>query len=254
MSWNIKEIHGIVIVTMTSNPVNMQNPAFFSDLNETFDVIENDYAHQPVVLTGSGRTFSAGIDFEYSFKLFERGDADEIRNWYADFRDSMLRVMKHPSLTIAALNGHAFAGGLILALACDERIAGPAATRFALNEVLIGIPMPMAYNELIAHRVGVRAATDAILTGREFGRDEAIRLGFLTAECHEEDVVEQAITRARMQNPDTAAAYAHTKTLLQRPLHDRIERLADDNETIGVITSPESVRAQRKALEALKRS
>lgn len=252
MSWNLKRVDNVVVVTMNSNPVNKQNPDFFRDLNEAFDIIDEKHEGQPVVLTGEGKTFSAGIDFEYSFSLFERGDKDEITEWYMDFRDAMLRVFQHPSLTVAALNGHAFAGGLILALGCDVRIAAPQATRFALNEVPIGIPMPMAYNELIRFRVGVKTATEAILTGKEYDLDEACECGFVNSVAAEGELLSTAIARARLQRKETVRVYAHTKELLQRPVIETIKRLADDAETIAVISSPEALLAQKAALKALK--
>jgi enoyl-CoA hydratase len=254
MSWNIEPVGEVVVVSMTSNPVNMQNPAYFKDLNDAFDIIDGQYSLQPIVLTGTGNIFSAGIDFNFSFAMFERRNQQEIAEWYTDFRDSIMRVFCHPSLTIAAVNGHAFAGGLLLALACDARIAAPSATRFALNEVPIGIPMPMAYNELVNYRVGSAVAFEAIMTGKEYNLTQAHELGMIHSISGGDDLLQQAIAKAQSQTPETRIAYSHTKELLLRPILDRIHRLANDEATIAVISSPDSVKAQKKALHALKQS
>jgi hypothetical protein len=65
----------------------------------------------------------------------------------------------YPPPTVAAINGHAYAGGLITALGCDYRVASEGALQFSLNEVPIGLPMPAVYCEIIKHAVGPRAAS-----------------------------------------------------------------------------------------------
>jgi enoyl-CoA hydratase/carnithine racemase len=70
---------------------------------------------------------------------------------------------------VAAINGHAYAGGLITALGCDQRIASEGALQFSLNEVPIGIPMPAVYCEIIKYAIGPRAASEPI-PSRQFLR------------------------------------------------------------------------------------
>ena len=156
MSWNIEPRGEAVIVTMRSNPVNKMNPEFFDDLHEALDRVERDHPRKSMVLTAEGATFSAGLDFEDVFPRFARADPDEITAWFAYFRKSILRMFELPRRTVAALNGSAFAGGLILAFCCDHRIAAGGRARFTLNEVAIGIPMPGVYVEIVRHAVGTR--------------------------------------------------------------------------------------------------
>ncbi len=120
---------GAVIVTMRSNPVNRMNPEFFADLHAAFDEVERDHPALPVVLTAEGKTFSAGLDFEDVFPRFARNDMDELQAWFAEFRGSLLRVFALPRRTVAAINGNTFAGGLILAVACDVRVGAEGRAR-----------------------------------------------------------------------------------------------------------------------------
>ena len=69
MSWTIERRGRVAVVTMTTNPVNAQNRAFFADLHEAFDRLERDHAESPVVLTGTGARFSAGLDLGEHFPL-----------------------------------------------------------------------------------------------------------------------------------------------------------------------------------------
>jgi enoyl-CoA hydratase/carnithine racemase len=113
-----------------------------------------DFNPHPVVLTGQGDVFSAGIDFQYSFDIFASGDLDKIREWYRNYRATNLLIFQYPGPTVAAINGHAISGGLITALDYDFRVAARKSAKFGLNEVPIGIPMPAAYVDIIKYALG----------------------------------------------------------------------------------------------------
>jgi enoyl-CoA hydratase len=157
MPWTIERGHDhVAVVTMNTNKVNAQNPAFFDDLRAAFDRLEAGFKDCAVVLTGTGVAFSAGLDFDYHFPLFARQSLPGIDAWFEAYRASNLRLFTYPRPTVAAINGHAYAGGPITALGCDHRIASEGALQFSLNEVSIGIPMPAVYCEIIKQR-SVRA-------------------------------------------------------------------------------------------------
>ncbi|MGW3483980.1 enoyl-CoA hydratase-related protein, partial [Rhodococcus indonesiensis] len=83
MSWDIERRGRVAVVTMNTNPVNAQNRAFFADLHEAFDRLEHDHPDAPVVLTGVGARFSAGLDLSEHFRLFA-GDTDTVADWFQD--------------------------------------------------------------------------------------------------------------------------------------------------------------------------
>ena len=119
MSWEIERTGDVAVVRMNSNPMNVIGEGFFSDLDEAFATLESDHTESPVVLTSSERAFSAGLDLKYHLSLFTAGDEEEIWKWYERFRGALLRVFTYERPVVAAVNGHAIAGGLILALCCD---------------------------------------------------------------------------------------------------------------------------------------
>ena len=80
---------------------------------------------------------------------------------------------------MAAINGHAYAGGLITALGCDYRIASEGALQFSLNEVPIGIPMPAVYCEIIKHAIGPRAANELTLFGQVYDLAAAAKMSVI---------------------------------------------------------------------------
>ena len=85
MNWTIEGRDRVAVVTMTTNPVNAQSQAFFGDLHEAFDQLERDHPESPVVLTGAGTRFSAGLDLGEHFPLFA-GDPAAVATWFAEYR------------------------------------------------------------------------------------------------------------------------------------------------------------------------
>jgi len=256
MRWEIEPFQGAALVRMTSSPVNKQNPRFFADLTEAFDRLDRDHPRSPIVLTGTGAIFSVGIDFEYSFALFERRDQDAIRAWFREFRGAMLRVFGTLRPTVAAVNGHAFAGGLILALGCDFRVARTGEFRCGVNEVPVGIPMPSVYTELIRHRLGTPVATEAILTGRTYAPEEALAAGIYQEVVDPEQLIPVAVRWATRVSGECLPAYEHSKRMLLTPVLERMASLSEplDNETTAeVIASEPLLQAQQQSLARLRR-
>jgi enoyl-CoA hydratase len=215
MAWDIEALDGCAVVRMNTNKVNVQNDRFFADLHSAFDRLEREFNDLPVVLTGQGDVFSAGIDFQYSFGIFGSGSHDTIRQWYRTYRETNLRIFQYPRPTVAAVNGHAIAGGLITALDCDFRIAARKPVRFGLNEVPIGIPMPAAYVEIIKYALGGPVAALATLRGKLYELEDAFRLGFFHEVVEPDKLIDTAIGYAQCITPDCNIAYAMSKKALQ---------------------------------------
>jgi len=223
MAWNIEVVDECAVVRMNTNKVNVQNDRFFADLHGAFDRLEGEFGELPVVLTGQGDVFSAGIDFQYSFEIFGSGSHDKIREWYRAYRETNLRIFKYPRPTVAAVNGHAIAGGLITALDCDFRVAARKPAKFGLNEVPIGIPMPAAYVEIIKYALGDQIGALATLRGKLYELNEAERLGFFHEVVEPDNLLATAIGYARCITPDCNTAYAMSKKALQDGVLRQIE-------------------------------
>jgi enoyl-CoA hydratase len=253
MSWTIERRGRVAVVTMTTNPVNAQNRAFFADLHEAFDRLERDHAESPVVLTGTGARFSAGLDLGEHFPLFA-GDPAAVAAWFQDYRATNMRLFTHPRPTVAAVNGHAFAGGLITAAVCDYRVAVADGARFGLNEVPIGIPMPAVYVRMLAHAWGEPVATRACLLGEIFTPDRAHALGMVHELTPAGDLLDRAIAVAGQTPEDSIEQYAFTKRACQAAALRDIADLADplDGELPAGMSSEQARRAHRRYWQQLK--
>ena len=253
MSWTIERRDRVAVVTMTTNPVNAQNRAFFADLHEAFDRLERDHAESPVVLTGTGARFSAGLDLGEHFPLFA-GDPVAVASWFRDYRATNMRLFTYPRPTVAAVNGHAFAGGLITAAVCDHRVAVADGARFGLNEVPIGIPMPAVYVRMLAYAWGEPVAARTCLLGEAFTPAQAHALGMVHELVPAEELLDRAVAVAGRIPGDCLGQYAFTKRACQAAALRDIAELADplDSELPDGMTSDQARHAHRRYWQQLK--
>lgn len=253
MSWTIERRGRVAVVTMTTNPVNAQNQAFFVDLHDAFDRLERDHPDSPVVLTGTGRRFSAGLDLDEHFRLFA-GDLAAVGAWFSGYRETNMRLFTYPRPTVAAVNGHAFAGGLITAAVCDQRIAVPDGASFGLNEVPIGIPMPAVYVRMLAYAWGEPAAARTCLLGEIFTPAQALALGLVRELVPAADLLDRAVAIAAQVPEDCLDQYAFTKRACQAASLRDIADLADplDTELPRWMTNENAQHAHRRYWQQLK--
>ena len=216
MSWEIERIGDVAVVRMNSNPMNVIAEDFFSDLDEAFTTLESDHAQNPVVLTSSQRTFSAGLDLKYHLSLFTTGDEEQIWQWYRRFRGTMLRIFSYERPVVAAVNGHAVAGGLILALCCDYRVCVDSGARFGLNEITIGFPLPSAIAQIVLYVLGTAVAQQVMTTGFLYESRDAVSLGFFDESCEADKLVSHCVEFAGQYGPLLVPGYAFSKRALRR--------------------------------------
>ena len=156
---------------------------------------------------------------------------------------------------MAAVNGHAFAGGLITAAVCDQRIAvDDDQARFGLNEVPIGIPMPAVYVRMIAYSWGEPVAARASLLGDVLTGQQARQQGMFHDLVPAEELLDRAVAIAEQTPEDCLAQYAFTKRACQATALRDIADLADslDQKLPDEMTSEGARQAHRRYWEQLK--
>ncbi len=240
MSWEIEKTGGVAVVRMNSNPMNVMNEGFFSDLEEAFSTLESDHAESPVVLTSSQRAFSAGLDLKYHLSLFTAGDEEEIWRWYERFRGALLRVFTYERPVVAAANGHAIAGGLILALCCDYRVCVDSGARFGLNEITIGFPVPSAIAQIVLYALGTAIAQQVMTTGFLYESRDAVRLGFFDESRDADGLLSHCVEFAGQYGPSLIPGYSFSKKALRREVVANMEGVCAeaDRELPRVLRGP----------------
>ena len=184
-----------------------------------------DDAVRAVVLTGSGSSFSAGVDL---FRLIKDGPAYGQR--FLPVLDMMLRdALTFPKPMIAAVNGHAIAGGCILAAACDRRLMADGKGRIGVPELVVGVPVPALPLQIMAARIPDAAFRHLVVTGRTVQVDEAVMLGLVDEKCPADALLERAIAVASEYAAIPAGAFALTKEAFTTLILDRTACLSDLN-------------------------
>jgi enoyl-CoA hydratase/carnithine racemase len=129
----------------------------------------------------------------------------------------------YPKPVIASLNGHAIAGGCMLAIACDYRIMVSGKARISLNEINFGSSLFAGSVDLLKMWVGQRPAEIAAYTGAMYSAEEALKIGLIDAVCTETDLEQETERVARQFGEKDPAAFASIKKLLRGRLDEEIK-------------------------------
>ncbi|MGB5703599.1 MAG: enoyl-CoA hydratase/isomerase family protein [Polyangiales bacterium] len=156
--------------------LNALSPSVLTELVDACAEIARDDGIKVVRFEGSGNAFSAGADLPAFVALLGGPDAHSI----ADLgRRATNAIAELPQITIAGIRGHCVGGGLVLAAACDVRIAANDA-RFMIPELDAGIPLGWGGMAWVVRLVGESLAADLVLSCRPFGADEALQAGLIS--------------------------------------------------------------------------
>lgn len=184
-----------------------------------------DASVRAVVITGSGSSFSAGVDL---FRLIKAGPAYAER--FLPVLDTMLRdALTFPKPLVAAVNGHAIAGGCILAAACDRRLMAEGHGRIGIPELAVGVPFPALPLQIMAARTSDRTLRDLVFSGRTVAVDDALALGLVDEKWPVEALLDRAIDAANQLAAIPASAFVLTKEAFTTLILDRTACLSDFN-------------------------
>ena len=167
----------------------------------------------------SGKTWSLGLDLDWI-----GANADDVVQFITSVQALLDRVLVMPVPTVAALQGHTFAAGAMLALAHDFRVMRADRGYFCLPEIDINIPFTAGMNALIQSKLAHRVAHESMTTGRRYGGTEAAAEGIVDSAVAEEELLGAAVERAR------ALASKHGPTLgtIKRTMYHRAHKLLLD--------------------------
>lgn len=197
----------------------------------------------PVLLTGAGDAFSAGLNLKELLEL----DLDGMRGFLERLGTLAALIFDYPGPVVACVNGHAIAGGCVLALCCDWRVgtSSPKA-RIGLNEVALGLRFPQRLLRMLRHQLPrlEQVALDAGL----YAPDQALALGLLDELADDPLARAQERLAARAKHP--AAAYAAAKASLRAGVAVRVEAEEEAflRDVVPAWVTPEVKAIVRKAL------
>jgi enoyl-CoA hydratase len=205
------------IVHMERAHGNAINDALVESLMAALSDAEADPEIRGVLLTAGGKIFCPGLDLQELYALDRLG----MERFMRRFSAAVLALYAFPKPVVAAMHGHALAGGCVLGLCADWRVLRRGAL-VGLNEVKVGVPLPFGVALIVRDAVPKNRVAEVALLGRNFSDDAALRAG-LADELAEADAL-PALARERVEEfiGKDGAAFSVTKRYLRSPVVERI--------------------------------
>jgi enoyl-CoA hydratase len=216
----------IAVIAMDDGKANALGHAMMDEVGAALTRAESEAA--AVVLTGRKGKFSAGFDLAEMM-----GGAAAVRAMVSRGGDFLTRLYALPMPLVVACSGHALAGGALLVLTGDVRVAARGAFRIGLNEVQLGLPLPILGVELARDRLDPAHLTAATLFADIADPERALTVGWVDELSSEEGLLDAALTHARRLSVLPRGAYGKTKARLRGPTLRYIrDTLAEDIDSL----------------------
>ena len=229
---------GVAILRMADGKANAMSIDFCEAMTERFEEVRTSSA-RAVVITGSGKIFSAGVDL----LRLQEGGRPYIRKFLPALGAMFETVFSHPKPVVAAINGHAVAGGCVLACAADKRLMAREAGGIGVTELLVGVPFPAIAMEIMRHATAPQYFEDTIFSGATYQPPDAATRGLVDEIVDPEGLLDRAIAAAQALAALPPAAYVLTKRQTRQPALERLESVgrAVDAAVEEIWTAPETL-------------
>jgi enoyl-CoA hydratase len=235
---------GVAVLTMDHGRANALDMEFTAALTVALRAEERSSAGA-AVLTGSGNIFSAGVDL---LSLVD-GGSDYVARFLGVLREFIYALLEHPKPLVAAVNGHAIAGGCVMTCGCDHRIMVMGKSRIGVPELLVGVPFPTAAVEAMRLATPAHLLHDTIYSGRTFLPEEALARGLLNELVEPEVLLERAVQVANRLAAIPAETFRLTKCQLRAHGLEAVRRAESD----GTEADVAATWASDEVLDAVRR-
>ncbi len=209
---------GIAVVTLAHPPMNAMDAPLLEKLTSLFEGLAADPAVRAAVIAAEGPAFSAGLNLKTVPDL----DRPEQRRLVEALNASFGTLYGWPKPLVAAVNGHAIAGGLILGLCADWRVVADVPMQISLAEVRVGVTYPVAPLQIARAELAPSAARRLILLGETIDAATAERLAIMDERVSSEALLARAIVQAERHAGLPPQAFATTKRELRAAELERI--------------------------------
>ncbi|AIY90328.1 enoyl-CoA hydratase/isomerase family protein [Geoglobus acetivorans] len=245
---DLQDMDGVAVVRLNRGKKNPINPEFVGDLSEVIEQVREDGGITSAVLTSSNdRFFSIGLDVP---ELIDY-DKTEFREFIMDFNLLCLDIYTLPKPTAAAINGHAIAGGCILALCCDFRYMSEGKKLFGLNEVKLGVSVPYLPQRILQQIAGDRVTVEMVYGGDFYPPEKVLEMGVVDGVFAPEELLQKSVERVKKIGELPGRAFAAVKAnRTERVREDIIKRLERDVDVFVELWFSDE--AQQRLREAMK--
>ncbi|MGN9847434.1 enoyl-CoA hydratase/isomerase family protein [Nonomuraea sp. H19] len=216
---------GIGVVRLAHGKVNALDLELCRAIEQTMRDLDDERGPaRAVVVTGAGRVFSAGVDL----KRVVDGGAAYVAEFLPALSGAFRSVFDLGKPVVAAVNGHAIAGGCVLAAACDHRIMASGSGTIGVPELRVGVPFPHSALEIMRFALGLVGARRAIFHGANHEPEAALALGLVDELSDPDALLDHAMAVAgRMATDIPADTFRCTKTQLRQEVNERLDRVTE---------------------------
>ena len=243
----IEREEGVAILKLNSGKKNPINPELVEGLSEALKAVKEDEVRGIVLTSSDERFFSIGLDVP---KLINY-DREKFREFIRNFNLVCLEIYTLPKPVVAAVNGHATAGGCILALCCDYRYMSEGRNLIGLNEVKLGLSVPYLPVRIL-QQISGSLARDVVYNGEFFTPEKALEIGIVDAVYSKDELLEEAIKKAKTLGEQPREAFAAVKKILTERIKEETLAILDEdvNTFVSLWFSEEGQKRLREVMKS----
>lgn len=230
----LTEQGGVAVLRLNDGKANAMSLEFCDALTAR---LHSAASARAVVLTGTGHIFSAGVDL---LRLSE-GGASYVGKFLPALCTMFAAVFSHAAPVVAAINGHAIAGGCVLACAADRRLMVSEGGRIGVTELLVGVPFPPVAMEIMRDATAPQLFADAIFSAATFTPAEALARGWVHEVVDPPALLERAVEAAKTLAALPPKAFALSKRQIRQPALDRMQAGHVDAAVEQIWAAPETL-------------
>jgi len=208
----------VTVLRMAHGKANALDLEFCEALTSQLDECRRSSSTAALVLTGTGRMFSAGVDLP---RLVD-GGASYVRVFLPVVNRMFRTLFAFPKPVVAAVNGHAIAGGCVMVCAADVRLMAREPGRIGIPELLVGVPFPVVPLEIMRFAAPPQHIQSLAYRGLTLAADEALRHGLVDTVTDPDRLLDEAVAVAESLAALPATAFAPTKAQLREPSLQRM--------------------------------
>ncbi|MFC1564968.1 enoyl-CoA hydratase/isomerase family protein [candidate division KSB1 bacterium] len=221
----------IAIIKLTRGVTNPINLELIRKLSDTLDNIENDPEIRGLVLTSANdKFFSIGFDIPELIGL----DEDDFGVFYRSVNQVCLKLYTLPKPTLAAVNGHAIAGGTVVALCCDYRYIADGRKLMGLNEIKLGVTVPYPVDCILRDLAGSRNATEIMESGEFYEPEVSLQMGLVDRIVPQGELLSESIKKIEQLGNMPAEAFAAIKRNKTEPMVKKIAEKLKEKEDLFI--------------------
>jgi enoyl-CoA hydratase len=222
-----EDSHDIAVLRLAHGKVSALDVEFCHAIVNELQTIASG-SSRALILTGTGSAFSAGVDL---FRVLH-GGSEYLAQFLPAMEAFFLALLAFPKPLIAAINGHAIAGGCIIGATCDHRVMAEGKGRIGIPELVVGVPFPALPFEIVRARVSPANFRHLVMSGKTVPPPEALALGLIDEIAPSDVLLTRANHAAEQLLQIPPISFALTKRAFTEPILERVRNARSLNDDV----------------------